>query len=127
MARKYDYLTKEIAYPIIARYYKNGGGLPSTFYNKEGLSECQFYTWRKRYVKDHPEALTPSAPFLRSVNLPKPSAPTNFHPIQVSAPVSASEKSDLTSRIELEYPNGVILRVDGILNDSRLASLIKLY
>jgi len=119
MARKYDYLTKEIAYPIIARYFKNGGGLPSEFYKKEGLSDSQFYTWRKRYLEDFPRPLFTPEPASKDT-------PASFHPIQVSSPItqSATEKDD---QIELEYPNGVILRVGGSLNDSRLASLIKLY
>lgn len=118
MTKKYDYLTKEIAYPMIARFLKSGG-LPSDFYKKEGLSESQFYTWRKRYLKDHPQALTRSVPADKESKEPQP----GFHPIQVSAPKSQGQDS----RIELEYPNGVVLRVDGTLNDTRLASLIKLY
>ena len=122
MARKYDYLTKEIAYPIIARYYKNGGGLPSAYYKKEGLSECQFYTWRKRYLKDHPQTLSESVPDAKAPKEP----PVSFHPIQASSPVRQSVEIKDT-RIELEYPNGVILRLDDTLNEARLASLIKLY
>lgn len=118
MAKKHDYLTKEIAYPIIARYYKSGG-LPSDFYKKEGLSESQFYTWRKRYLKDHPQASVRSVPADKASKEPQP----GFHPIQVSAPKSP----DQDGRIELEYPNGVVLRVDGTLSEARLASLIKLY
>lgn len=118
MAKKHDYLTKEIAYPIIARFLKSGG-LPSDFYKKEGLSESQFYTWRKRYLKDHPQALSKSIPTDKESKEPQP----GFHPIQVSAP----KPPEQDSRIELEYPNGVVLRVDGALNEVRLASLIKLY
>lgn len=119
MARKYDYLTKEIAYPIIARYYKNGGGLPSAFYNKEGLSECQFYTWRKRYLKDHPPTSFQSTPAIKEDKAVQPS----FYPIRVSV----GNQPEQSSRMELEYPNGVVLRVDESLNEVRLASLIKLY
>lgn len=115
MAKKYDYLTKEIAYPMIARFLKSGS-LPSDFYKKEGLSESQFYSWRKRYFKDHPTASVSSVPA-------KEESPADFHPIQVSPPKQPAIKGQL----ELEYPNGVILRMDGIPNELALASLIKLY
>lgn len=118
MAKKYDYLTKEIAYPMISRFLKSGS-LPSDFYKKEGLSESQFYTWRKRYLKDHPQTSVGSVSADKESKGPQP----GFHPIQVSA----AKPPEQDSRIELEYPNGVVLRVDGELNEIRLASLIKLY
>ena len=118
MAKKYDYLTKEIAYPMMARFLKSGG-LPSDFYKKEGLSESQFYTWRKRYLKDPPQALIKSVPADKESKYPQP----GFHPIQVST----TKQREQIDRIELEYPNGVVLRVDGALNEDRLALLIKLY
>jgi transposase-like protein len=115
MAKKYDYLTKEIAYPMIVRFLKSGG-LASEFYKKEGLSESQFYTWRKRYLKDHPSDSTQAVPVVKEPQ-------TSFHPIQISA----AKQPDQTSGIKLEYPNGVVLRVEGTLNAVWLASLIKLY
>lgn len=121
MAKKYDYLTKEIAYPMIVRFLKSGC-LPSDFYKKEGLSESQFYTWRKRYLKDHPQASDRSVPAVKELKDPK-EAPPVFHPIQVSAP----KHPEQTDRIELDYPNGVVLRVYGALSETQLASLIKLY
>jgi hypothetical protein len=118
MARKYDYLTKEIAYPIISRYFKSGVGLASTFYRQEGLSEGQFYTWRKRYMQEH------NIPFPVSPSSQEPHS--SFHPIRISSPPLQSSE-DKYHRIELEYPNGVILRIEGLLHDGRLSSLIKLY
>lgn len=111
MEKKYERLTKSIAYPIIAKFLKSGA-LPSNFYPKEGLSESQFYTWRARYLKEH--------------NLPSitEKAQADFHPIQVSAP---KQPVEIRGQIELEYPNGVILRMETTLSDSRLAWLIKLY
>lgn len=118
MTKKYEHLTKEIAYPMIARFLKSGI-LPSEFYNKEGLSENQFYTWRKRYLKDYPSALG------QSISGAKESRETQsgFHPIHVSVP----KHPEPPGRIELEYPNGVVLRVEGTFSETRLASLIKLY
>lgn len=51
--KKYDRLTKGLVYPLIEKYYRSGD-LPSVFYKREGLSESQFYTWRQRYLRDHP-------------------------------------------------------------------------
>lgn len=56
MEKKYERLTKGIVYPLMDKYYESGD-LPSTFYWREGLSECQFYTWRQRYLRDHPTDL----------------------------------------------------------------------
>lgn len=51
--KRYDRLTKSLVYPLIEKYYSSGD-LPSVFYKREGLSESQFYTWRQRYLRDHP-------------------------------------------------------------------------
>ncbi len=117
MAKKPIVLDQETIYPMIAELLKSGES-PSTFYKRVGLSEHQYYSWRKRYLRDHPEAL-PTNPKMR-----KPAAA--FHPIEVSPPVSPVRK-DQNIQIELEYPNGVILRIGSALSDVRIASLIKLY
>ncbi len=51
--KKYDRLTNSLVYPLIEKYYASGE-LPITFYKREDLSESQFYTWRQRYLRDHP-------------------------------------------------------------------------
>lgn len=51
--KKYDRLTKGVVYPLIEKYYSSRD-LPSVFYKREGLSESQFYTWRQKYLQDHP-------------------------------------------------------------------------
>lgn len=119
MAKKFEKLTKEMVYPIIAKYFKSGE-LASTFYKREGLSESQFYTWRSRYMKEH--------------NIPSivesAQAEPGFHPIQVSTPVASNKippSDSVSGQIELEYPNGVILRIETTLSDSRIASLVKLF
>jgi hypothetical protein len=121
MAKKYDYLTKETAYPMIARFLKSGG-LPSDFYKKEGLSESQFYTWRKRYLQDHPGVSTQSTSSIKEAKEPQAS----FHPIQVSPSIKESTR-EKDYQFELKYPNGIVLRIDGSLNEAQLTSLIKLY
>ncbi len=122
MDKKHDYLTKEIAYPIIARYLKTGG-LASAFYKKEGLSESQFYTWRMRYIAEH--GTKPKTDDTHK----KEDPPAVFHSIRMpeAKPSTSSKPQSVPMNIELEYPNGVILRLDSISDDARLAALIKLY
>jgi hypothetical protein len=52
-----------------------------------------------------------------------------FHPVTVADTQlnNSSKQLDQTMPIEPEYPNGVILRINGKLDDSRIAGLIKLY
>jgi len=109
-------LRSENAYPVIARYFKSGLR-PHEFYKKVGWSDNQFSYWKKRYMLDHN---------MQTENDdPKP----EFHPITVvdTSQPNLSKYSDQTIQIEIEYPNGVRLRVDGKLNESRIAGLIKLY
>lgn len=104
------------AYPIIARYFKSSLR-PHEFYRKEGLSDNQFSYWKKRYMMDHN--------MQEETDEPTP----GFHPITVSKTESDNIPKDPTAitHIELEYPNGVILRIDSKTEDLRIASLIKLY
>ncbi len=46
-------LSKSEAYSLIEEYFSRGE-LPSVFYRRVGLSDNQFYGWRKRYLRDHP-------------------------------------------------------------------------
>ena len=46
-------LSKSEAYSLIEEYFSSGE-LPSVFYRRVGLSDNQFYGWRKRYLRDHP-------------------------------------------------------------------------
>lgn len=101
------------AFPVIARYFKSGLR-PHEFYKKVGWSDNQFSYWKKRYMSDHNMVEQADEPT------------SQFHPIDVvSTPISKGEEP--TGRIELEYPNGVILRITSRLSDARIASLVKLY
>jgi transposase-like protein len=117
MAKNPIILDKETLYPMISELLKSGAS-PSAFYKRVGLSEHQFYSWRRRYLKDHPDVLPPK------LKIKKPEV--GFHPIDVSLPMPPVRK-DQNIQIELEYPNGVILRIGSSLSDVRIASLIKLY
>lgn len=135
--KKYDRLTKGLVYPLIEKYYSSGD-LPSVFYKREGLSESQFYTWRQRYLRDHPSV----AKKLGVVPKPARSAP-RCKQSKTSSGASASAASDGFVRVdtskvpsatiagaadyELCYPNGVRLRVASTIPSDRLYALIKLY
>jgi hypothetical protein len=43
----YQRLTGSEGLAHIANYYKSGLG-PRAYYSQHGLTECQFYGWRKR-------------------------------------------------------------------------------
>ncbi|MDR0431149.1 MAG: hypothetical protein LBH58_11810 [Tannerellaceae bacterium] len=114
--KKTDPLRSENAYPVIARYFKSGL-CPHEFYKKEGWSDNQFSYWKKGYMLDH------------NMQTENHDPKSQFHPIteaDTSQP-NLSEYSGQTIQIEIEYPNGVLLRVEGKLNDSRIAGLIQLY
>lgn len=130
-------MTKSLVYPLIEKYYASGE-LPSTFYKREGLSESQFYTWRQKYLRDHPAiakklgiAVKPTGTSTRKSKA-KSSSPTTPPPgnggfIQVDvASVSASPKN-VESIYELCYPNGVKLRVPSTTTAEQFSALVKLY
>ena len=129
--KKYDRLTKSLVYPLIENYYSSGD-LPSVFYKREGLSESQFYTWRQRYLRDHPSvakklgvvlkpARTPSRPPRTRVS----SANSGF--MRVAASKESSVVPETAEGYELSYPNGVRLHVASTTPADRLSMLIKLY
>ena len=137
-------LSKSEAYSLIEKYFSSGE-LPSVFYRRVGLSDNQFYGWRKRYLRDHPSLakklgvdLTGKSPRNASYKLPL----NTTHPTSVSEVSSPSrgfarvEVSDTsahhssftdTSLYELCYPNGVVLRLPTSTAIPSLAELIKLY
>lgn len=109
-------LRSETAYPVIARYFKSGLR-PHEFYKKEGWSDNQFSYWKKRYMVEY------------NIQSENESPSPQFHPITVTNTThnNTPESSPNSIHIELTYPNGVVLRVDSKLDDSRIACLIKLY
>lgn len=133
-------LSKTTAYPVIERYFSSGE-LPSTFYRREGLTEHQFYKWRKYYLQDHPSLATRLGlddSSRRSRKCPgktksrksaKQGAPsrddTGFGRI-VAADTAATCGRPLTGSgvWEIGYPNGVCLRIGSETPFETVARLI---
>lgn len=135
--KKYDRLTKSLVYPLIEKYYASGE-LPSTFYKREGLSESQFYTWRQKYLRDHPSlakklgialkqvgASTRQSPAKSSSPAERPPGDGSF--VRVDVASLSSPISTIEAVYELCYPNGVKLRVPSTTTADRFSALVKLY
>ena len=128
--KKYDRLTKSLVYPLIEKYYASGE-LPSTFYKREGLSESQFYTWRQKYLRDHPSLAKKLGIALKQVGT-SASSPAELPPggggfIQVDVPSVLASPATIEAVYELCYPNGVRLRVPATTSADRFSTLVKLY
>lgn len=137
-------LSKSEAYSLMEEYFSSGE-LPSVFYRRVGLSDNQFYGWRKKYLRDHPslakklgvniESNTPrNASYKLSLNTTPPtsvseaSSPSRgFARVEVSD--SSAHQTSFTdiSPLELCYPNGVVLRLPTSTAILSLSELIKLY
>lgn len=136
-SKKYDRLTKSLVYPLIEKYYASGE-LPSTFYKREGLSESQFYTWRQKYLHDHPSLAKKLGIALKQADTSarkpaaKPSSPAELPAgsggfIQVDVASVSPPPVNVEGVYELCYPNGVKLRVPSTTIADQLSTLIKLY
>lgn len=130
-------LSKSEAYSFIEEYFSSGE-LPSVFYRRVGLSDNQFYGWRKRYLRDHPSLakklgvdLTGKSPRNASYKLSpkdKPSVPDKgFARVEVSDTSAHHTSFTDTFLYELCYPNGVVLRLPTSTAIPSLAELVKLY
>jgi len=97
----------------IENFYRSGLR-PREYYQQHGLTECQFYGWRRRYLALYPEASDKPAEV-------KPEK--QFHPVQIE-----SASSFRTSGLEIHYPHGVrlILGSDSDIEIEKLKELIKL-
>jgi hypothetical protein len=76
----------------IENYYRSGLR-PFEYYQSHGLTECQFYGWRKRYLALHPEAENK-----HTVSKSK----KRFQPVKIE-----SRTENQLSGLEIHYPNGV--------------------
>lgn len=135
-------LSKSEAYSLIEEYFSSGE-LPSVFYRRVGLSDNQFYGWRKKYLLDHPSLakklgidLTGKTPRSASYTLSTKDNPSvsdkGFARIEISGSVPAVTSTAAISTnhsyvYELCYPNGVMLHLPIGISTSSLSELIKLY
>lgn len=135
--KKYDRLTKSLVYPLMEKYYASGE-LPSTFYKREGLSESQFYTWRQKYLRDHPSLAKKLGIALKqagSSNRKSAAKPSSVAAprsggggfVQVDVPSFPAPTSTFEGVYELCYPNRVKLRIPSTTAAEQLSTLIKLY
>lgn len=135
-------LSKSDAYRLIEDYFSSGE-LPSVFYRRVGLSDNQFYCWRKKYLRDHPALakrlgidLTGQTPRNASYKLSAKDTPSvsdkGFARVEVSdsgpaATPTAAISTNHSFVYELCYPNGVVLRLPDGISTSSLSELIRLY
>lgn len=136
-------LSKQEAYRLIEDYFSSGE-LPSVFYSRVGLSEGQFYKWRRRYLSDHPQfakrlgiVIGKDVSIARGNNRKSitkvPSTTSGFGRIidvSDSTPITASAVTASSNSIfayELCYPNGVVLRLPVGTTALSLTELIRLY
>jgi transposase-like protein len=103
-------LSREEGFTLIENYYRSGLR-PSDYCKAHGITDCQFYGWRKRYLAVHPEAN----------HSPEPEK--KFHPVQIESPAGIR-----LSGFEIHYPHGVrlVISSEQSIEIEKLYELIKL-
>jgi transposase-like protein len=88
-------LSESEGFALISSYFQSGLR-PSEYYKNYGITEWQFYNWRRRYLAAHPEmsksGVSPEKKRFREIRIEP-----------VASPVACS--------LEIRYPNGVIVAV----------------
>jgi transposase-like protein len=108
-------LSKAEGFGMIAEYFNSGMSCVK-YYSSHSISACQFYRWKRLYMREHPE-LRPRVKHSVAGKQPL------FCPVEVtSRPLSIS----LTfPAIEIHYPCGISLYIDAGLQDvSQIERLI---
>jgi hypothetical protein len=108
-------LSKSAGYKLIEGYYRQGGIDAKSYYTQQGVSEWQFYNWRRRYLQEHPEVSPPIVEEKKK----------KVYPIQIEVPIR-DETSSMA--IEIRYPHGVILRFNNSIgiDITELTALVKI-
>jgi transposase-like protein len=108
-------LRKAEGYELIAGYYRQGGSGAKSYYTKQGVSEWQFYNWRRRYLREHPEESHPRVAEKKK----------KVYPVQLESPNRDEAPS---AAIEIRYPHGVIVRFDNSMGIgiTELSALVKI-
>ena len=106
----YRTLSRSEGLAHIENYYLSGLS-PSQYYRQHGISEFQFYSWRRRYLSLHPESES-------ALKVKK-----RFHPVKIE-----STTGIMLSGLEIHYPNGVriVMSNDHSIDIDKLSSLIKI-
>jgi transposase-like protein len=111
-------LSKSAGYKLIEGYYRQGGIGAKSYYTQQGVSEWQFYNWRRRYLQEHPEWREVSPPIVEEKK-------KKVYPIEIEAPIRDEASS---TAIEIRYPHGVILRFNNSIgiDITELTALVKI-
>ena len=103
-------LSRTEGFRHIEHYYRSGLR-PSQYYKQHGITEWQFYSWRQRYLREHPAIEHPAI------------ADKVIHRIRIE------EGSDnRVSGLEIHYPHGVkvVIASHSPIEIDTLRSLIQL-
>ena len=106
-------LSQSEGFAHIENYYLSGLR-PSEYYKEHGLTDCQFYGWRKRYLSVHPEAEHGKIP---------EKGKKQIHPVKIDYTPSIG-----LSGFEIHYPHGVrvVVGSEQSIEIDSLKELIKL-
>jgi len=105
-------LSQSEGFGHIENYYRSGLR-PHEYYSQQGISEWQFYRWRKRYLAVHHQAEMST----------KAENGKKFHRVRIETTTGIQ-----VSGLEIHYPHGVrvIVGSDYPIETEKLSELIKL-
>lgn len=111
-------LSQAEGFKMISEYFQSGMGC-SEYYTSHGVSEWQFYKWKRLYLQAYPQ-LGPAERTGYEKDTPR------FACLEIKeAPLSAS--SCFLPSIEIQYPNGLRLCIaEGLKEISWLKALVTL-
>ncbi len=102
MAKSRNSAHREEMFRLIEACYESGLS-KKAFCKREGINPQVFYYWQKRYRQRNQDDSS------------------SFHPISIKPEASAN------APLEINYPNGVVIRLNGQFDLSRLHKLIHLF
>ena len=85
--------------------YARGAETAAAFCRREGVSTASLFAWRRRLKASAASA----AGGAQATNLARP----RFVPVRLPAGLSSSAGDDRLARVEIELPNGAIVRMTG--------------
>lgn len=119
-------LSRAEGFRFISDYFRSGMRA-GEYYRSHDISEWQFYKWRKLYLLEHPELGTVS----KAKAKPSPSSPSSSSEVPRFACLEVKEAPSpppfSLPSIEIQYPNGICLRIgEGLKEISCLSDLVTL-